>query len=207
MWSTLWLLAVVAAQALSLIEGTLGGDRRATRTLLQHIAPVIQRRARAMLRRGFSAIQIEDLVQEVWSTLLADDGRLLRAYDGERPLRAYVGVIARRAAKDVVRNASAQKRGGGLIHDELPADERLKGCGVTPGDAVEARDLLAGLVAHLDDELQGRGQLVMRCLYTDGRSVEETAELLGVTRNAVAIWQTKIRKRARLWLDSQNAIA
>ncbi|MGK0362077.1 MAG: DNA-directed RNA polymerase specialized sigma24 family protein, partial [Bradymonadia bacterium] len=122
MWPTLWLLAVVAAQALSLIEGTLAGDRRATRSLLSHIAPVIQRRVRSMLRRSFSSIQQEDLVQEVWSTLLADDGRLLRAYDGERPLQAYVGVIARRAAKDVVRNASAQKRGGGMIHDELPTE-------------------------------------------------------------------------------------
>ncbi|MGK0360472.1 MAG: RNA polymerase sigma factor (sigma-70 family), partial [Bradymonadia bacterium] len=126
-----------------------------------------------------------------------------RAYDGQRPLQAYVGVIARRAAKDVVRNASAQKRGGGMIHDELPTESMLKGCGVTPSDAVEARDLLDGLVAHLDTELQGRGRLVMRCLYTDGRTVEETAELLGATRNAVAIWQTKIRKRARIWLDSQ----
>lgn len=203
MINALLLLSLVAAQALSIIDAALAGDRRATRTLLGHIGPVIQRRVRAMLRRSFSAIQQEDLVQEVWSTLLANDGRLLRAYDGERPLQAYVGVIARRAAKDVVRNASAQKRGGGQIHDELPADELLGGCGVTPGDAVEARDLLDRLVEHLDAHFKGRGQLVMRCLYTDGRSVEETAELLGMTRNAAAIWQTKIRKVARVWLEAQ----
>lgn len=203
MFELLTLFALVASQALGLIEGTLSGDRRATRQLLEYIAPVIQRRARAMLRRSFSAIQQEDLVQEVWSTLLADDGRLLRAYDGQRPLRAYVGVIARRAAKDVVRNASAQKRGGGQIHDELPSDELLGGCGITPSDAVEARDLLDNMIQHLDGSLSKRGQLVMRCLYTDGRSVEETAEMLGMTRNAVAIWQTKIRKAARGWLDTQ----
>lgn len=196
-------LALVASQAMSLIQGTLAGDRRSARQLLQFIAPVIQRRVRAMLRRSFSAIQQEDLVQEVWSTLLADDGRLLRAYDGQRPLQAYVGVIARRAAKDVVRNASAQKRGGGQIHDELPSDEVLGGCGVTPGDEVEARDLLARMVEHLDGALSERGLLVMRCLYSDGRSVEETAEMLGMTRNAVAIWQTKIRKAARGWLSAQ----
>lgn len=201
MMGYLWtLLTLVASQAVSLIEATLAGDRRATRTLLQHIAPVIQRRARAMLRRSFSAIQQDDLVQEVWSTLLANDGRLLRAYDGQRPLQTYVGVIARRAAKDVVRNAGAQKRGGGVVHDELPSDALLAGCGVTPGDEVEARDLMIRLVAHLDDALSGRGLLVMRCLYADGRSVDETAQMLGMTQNAVAIWQTKIRKIAREWL-------
>ena len=67
---------------------------------------------------------VDDLVQEVWLRLLAEDGRLLRRWDAERAgLPHYVNLIAGQTVAKVAQRGHAQKRrpeGGFADVDDAP---------------------------------------------------------------------------------------
>lgn len=180
------------------------GDRSAARSMLRRLTPVIQARVRSTLRRRSSPLSPDDVVQEVWVTLMQDDKRLLRRYDPGRgsSLEGYVGGIADRVASDAVRRSRAGKRDAARTVTGLPDQVEDKASTVDP---ILDRDLLQRLFDHLEETLPRKGRLVLRYIFGDGLSTQETADALGVSQQVVHNWKFRIRKDARAFLAEAGA--
>lgn len=190
-----------------LIQRCLAGDRRAGRTLVHRLLPVIRARVRRCLGSATMG-EIDDLVQEIWTGLLADDGRQLRGWDAAKgaSLENYVGLIAKRKTLNALEHSRAQRRGGGQAAAELEAADHLT-LPERPSGAIYRRDQLVRLADHLRTTLPERGWLIFRLHFTDGHEVPEVAQALNVTAQVVYNWVFRIRQEARAWLTAQEASA
>ena len=96
----------------ALLDQALAGDVAATRRLVAAIMPIVQARvARTLVRRrggsGRDARQeVQDLAQDVFAALFADDGKVLRAWDPVRglTLASFCGLVAEREAASILRS-------------------------------------------------------------------------------------------------------
>lgn len=197
-------------ETVRLVERALAGEGEAVRALVHRLMPVIRARVRRLLRetRGgrLGPTDGDDLVQEAWLALLKDDGRQLRAFDPARgaSLETYVGLVAERTVRNARQKIVALKRGGDRVRvEDEDAPGRLASEAPGPEDVAASRQLAGALAARLREQLPERGWLVFRCLYTDGRPVDETAALLGVDRQVVYNWQHKIRRLARAFAEGE----
>ena len=198
-------------EAASLVRRALARQGADFRVLAARLVPVIRARVRRRLaaygRTGIGAHEPDDLTQEIWLTLLDDGGRQLLAYDPHRgmTLEGYVGRIAEREVHNRLVAARAAKRGGDrteVATDTLPEVPSAAG---DPESQIAAQNLAASLSAHLEATLPERGRAILRFLYTDGRSVEEIARVLGIQPQVVYNWQHRIRGAAAAYLATATA--
>ncbi len=174
-------------------------DRRA---LVRFLAPVIQTRvARLLVRRYGRATttrlraEIEDLTQEIFVRLFADDGRRLRAWDqAVAPARPFFGLVAERIAMNLL--ASRNKKPW-MDDTADPSDIGRDRAAAGPGPERRAvsRDALRRLVGRLG-ELNARDRALFQLIYVEQAEVGRIAETLGIKPGAV--YQGKRRLRQRL---------
>jgi RNA polymerase sigma factor (sigma-70 family) len=148
--------------------------------------------------------EIDDLVQEIWAGLLANDGHQLRGWDAGKgaSLENYVGLIARRKTLNALEHSRAQRRGGGQGAAEL---DEADGPPVRPSGVIYQRDQLVRLADHLRAHLPERGWLVFRLHFTDGNEVPDVARALNVSAQVVYNWVFRIRQEAQAWQAAQEA--
>jgi RNA polymerase sigma factor (sigma-70 family) len=187
-----------------LIEEAIAGRPSARTELVGRLDPVVRARIARVLSGRRS--EIDDLAQDIWVTLFAHRGKRLRAFDPARggSLEGFVGVLAEREARQLLRRGRAKKRGGGaevISLDGVP-EMPIAGAEPTPEAAAETKDLAARLGGFLDANLPPRGRLVLRYLYTDGNTPAETARALGAEIQVVYNWQHKIRALSRMFLET-----
>jgi RNA polymerase sigma factor (sigma-70 family) len=148
---------------------------------------------KALRRYGatFSRDDLDDLVGDVWLTLLRDDMRKLRQYDVARGFRiaSFLGLVATNATIDHLRARQAESS---------PLDEVLEDYASlraeVPRDVVEAREeaeLARAALARLSCDER---EFVVDC-FREERSPEELARALGVTTNTVYSRKFKIREK------------
>jgi RNA polymerase sigma-70 factor, ECF subfamily len=176
------------SRATTLLETAAPGDE----STLDRLVPLIYDELRAMAHRqlarerGDLTLQTTALVHEAYLKL-ADDTKVTRRG------RAYFFAAAARAMRrilvDRARRRNAAKRGGGA---EL----------VTLGEEDASVDAYAAELLELDDALERLGERsprqvrVVEYRFFAGMSVEETAEVLGVSARTVeSDWAM-----ARAWL-------
>ena len=203
----LFTVGLLGLTARALVSRMMRGDREAARALLKRVAPVIRARCRRVTVRSGGAVDADDLVQEVWLALLADDARALLDFEPERGVsfEGYVGMLTERAAWKVLRRDQAKKRGGHLKLVDLGDANDRPATAPDPASVTEARDMADRLGAHLRDRLPPRGQLVFRYLFSDGCTVQQTADAIGVTQQVVYNWSHRIRAVAREFMASAAA--
>jgi len=156
----------------ALMLAAAGGDGAAYRALLEALA----RHLRAFLRRRLARMpdEVEDLVQE---TLLAIHNQR-HTYDPEQPFTAWIHAIARYKLVDMLRHHGRHA----LLAD--PLDELHENLAShDDGEAALARRDLALLL----DSLPDRHRLPIVHVKIEGRSVEETARLTGMSVSAVKV--------------------
>ncbi len=194
----------------SLIRKALSGHGGSLRALTRRVLPVVRSRAAAYLRRRdgrLGAQDVDDLTQEIWLSLLEQDGKLLRGYDHSRgkSLEGYVGMVCRRELWRRNRAHLAERRGGGV--DAAPMEDARHAAAASPDPeaATIGRDLLVSLDRFLADALPERGQLVLKLVYEDHLGPTEAAQVLGVNIQVVYNWQHKIRGLCRTFLGDAEA--
>ncbi|SRR5260370_2837665 len=180
-------MAVSAPEITGLLRDWENGDREALNRLMPIVYDELRRAARNYMRRERASrtLQATALVNEVYLRLV--DITNVRWQD-----RAHFFAIAasmmRRILLDAARARAAGKRGGGELRITLHED-------------VLALDQAAGLVA-IDDALQALSQVdsrkaqVVELRFFGGLSVEEMAEVLGISPQSVK----RDWKLARAWL-------
>ncbi|MEO1617919.1 MAG: sigma-70 family RNA polymerase sigma factor [Planctomycetota bacterium] len=124
----------------------------------------------------------DDLVAEVFLTLLASDRVVLRRFRRDSSLATYLTVIARRVIARRLIDHAFQRR--------LPA-------GVEPAvdhhDRLENREEVERLMARLDPQESN----VVRMYHLEGKTYREISELVGLSENSIGPLLTRARQKMR----------
>jgi RNA polymerase sigma-70 factor (ECF subfamily) len=192
----------MVGKAESLLERALSREASAVRSLIDELTPVIQARVvRALARRkagpaaGRSARQeMEDMAQEVFVALFADDARVLRGWNKARGLSLvnYVGLVAERQVVSILRSGrrspwtdepTALDTLAGTVDDASPAEVRIA-----------SREAFAALLDRLRATLTPNGLDLFYALFVDEESVKAVCERTGMTEDAVYQAKSRIAK-------------
>ena len=196
--------ALSAEPDLTMIERALSGDRRAVKSLVDHITPVIQARvARALLKdprgrsRGSVREEVADISQEVFAALFADEGRVLKTWDPDKglSLQNFVGLVAHRQALSILRTGKRNP-----YTEDPTLDTELDS--YTPpshelAEAVETRDVARAVFQSMDAQLSPLGRRLFELIVLEERDVNEVAEEMGMGSAAVYAWRSRLGKLMR----------
>lgn len=159
--------------------------------LVHHVVVGTLRRARGEAPRG----RVEDLCQDVFVALFADDCRRLRMYRGDRgcSVASWVRVIAARTTLNVLRRDRPETS---LDGERAP---RLTDPGPDPLERMLARADRArfdALIA-LAEQLSPRDRLLLEMIYLRGMRAPAIAAALQVDRGVVYVRKNRLLKRLR----------
>lgn len=187
----------------ALLDLALSGDIAATRRLVGTLVPIVQARVvRTLVRRRGAAgrdvrQEVEDLAQEVFATLFADGGKVLRAWDASRglSLASFCGLIAEREAASILRSG----RRSPWTEAATELDELERSLAEVPDVEVRvsSREQLARLIDRVRGALSPRGLELFHRLVVDEESVESVCASTGMTADAVYAWKSRITKVVR----------
>src|SRR5579875_518649 len=162
------------------------GEKSAWDGFVRRYAGLILSAVRVTARHG---IDVEDIVQEVFTRLCKDDFRLLKTYDPARAgLSTWLTIVARSTARDVLRRRQPQ---------------------TTPYDAVPE----AALAAHSEPTeriklpeglLSPRQKLVLTMLYDRDMEVAEIAAALKVDPQTIRSTHHKAMLKLRQHFAPEN---
>ena len=169
-----------------LVDRCLTGEPAATRELFRRH----QRRVHACLFRVLGSNRdMDDLMQEAFLQVFQS----LRSWRAEASLTTWIDRVSVRCAYRYL-----SQRGRRVVTDELTGDDALPGPDLGPGARRKlARDGVRRLYAVLD-ELSPAARLAFTLHEIDGRTIAETAALVGstVTATKLRIWRARKRIEA-----------
>jgi RNA polymerase sigma-70 factor (ECF subfamily) len=186
----------------SLLPRALARDAAGVRALVDALLPVMQARIARTLRRSSRRPsdvrrELDDLLQEVLTTLFADDARTLRAWVPARglSLENFVGMVADHVTANHLasgrRNPWRESAAADVeLEERAGAEDSLEGIVLT-------RDLLKALVDAMRAQLSPLGSQLFFALMVEERSVEEVARAFEMTPAAVYAWRSRLAKLAR----------
>ena len=165
-----------------------GGDRGA----LDRLAPLVHAELRRIARRQMGGerqghtLQATALVNEVYLRLAGGEGLALR---DRAHFYAVCAQVMRHVLIDHARAHARDKRGGGAPHVAL--DEAAQAGAAGSDELIALDEALRGL-----EEVDPQKARVVALRYFAGLSIEETAEVLGVSPTTVR----REWRRAKAWL-------
>jgi len=180
----------------------LAGESPAVSQLVDRLTPVVQSRvARRLLAQGCGRErnvrqEVEDLVQEVFLRLFAEQGRVLREWRPERglSLENFVGLVAERQAVSILRTG---KRNPWKEDPTLDGDLDRASPEVGPEQVVASRQRLRKVVDRLREDLSPLGWQLFDLIYLRELTVDEVETRTGLSRVAIYAWRSRLRRLAR----------
>lgn len=171
----------------TLIEALRRGDPAAWRELLDRylklVCHVVRRTLQAYLGRA-DEHDVDDLVYELWQTLVKDKYRALAALGAPYDLKAFLAVSARRKAIDFVRGRKPT-----LSIDRALGDEGDESFAARIADdregAVEATPAEVRALGEAMKRLGGRERLIVRMFFMKGLKYREIARATRVPMNSI----------------------
>jgi len=182
------------------VARALSGSSDEVAQLIGLLTPVIRARVAqrldrsgALARCGDARFEVEDLTQEVLMRLFQRGGQALRRWDPARGLSLpnFAGLVARRHVASVLRRQHLHKESATpqeeLCNHPEPLDRTL--------ERLEAAQTIEMLFDVLRARISARAMQIALLIHAEGRSVSEVAEQLEMSRNAVYVACTRIRKQ------------
>jgi RNA polymerase sigma factor (sigma-70 family) len=194
-----------------IVERALAGDEPALRRLVAVLTPVIQARvARSLLlwRSGAAAgrdvrQEVEDLTQEMFLLLFAEDGKVLRSWQPERGLTLvnFVGLVTERRTASILRSGRRNpwQEDPTLIEDldrAAPEDG--------PEEITASREQMKLLLRRLTEELSPLGRHLFDLLFLRELALPEVVAQTGMSPDAIYAWRSRLRRLARRLLDEKS---
>jgi RNA polymerase sigma factor (sigma-70 family) len=173
------------------------------RSVVQALTPIVHTRVGCvLLRRAASSHgrnqrqEVEDMVQEVFEMLLADDGRRLLAWDPERGSAAtFFGLIAERCVLNIL--ANRKKSPWTEDPEEEDTLDRRRGAAGGVEERIMSRELLRELGRRLLDGLNERDRRLFELVFLEQADDEVVREELGLGRDALYQARHRLAKRVR----------
>ncbi|MES1989794.1 MAG: sigma-70 family RNA polymerase sigma factor [Pseudomonadota bacterium] len=178
-----WSGLMVAAQA---------GDRLAYHSVLREIVPMIERAAR---RKGVTGVSVDDVVQEVLSSI----HNARHTYDPARSFTAWVTTIAQRRALDLLRKQTRQgsrERHAPLAYESYAEPDMATDRGLDESD--KARILREAIAELGEGQREAVEHLALREL-----SLAEASRLTGKSTGALKVNLHRAMKALRTRLGGQ----
>ncbi|MEE2781029.1 MAG: sigma-70 family RNA polymerase sigma factor [Planctomycetota bacterium] len=179
----------------SLLDRCLAGEATAWRSFVDRfmglVIHVVQHVARSRSLR-LSEADRDDLVAEVFLTIVANDFAVLRHFRGQSSLATYLTVVARRVVvRAITRTRSAVGSPASQVSSELASD--------VPDPHPELSGVLSDReqVERLLDELQGAERDIVRLYHLEGRSYYEISIATGVPENSIGPLLSRAREKLR----------
>jgi RNA polymerase sigma factor (sigma-70 family) len=193
------------------IEALRDGDPDAAERIWNHFHRRLIRFAHRQLRnRGARAFDEEDVVVDVFDSLFRRmAGGEYPEVSGEKDLWRLLYAVTANKAKNQVRGASAEKRGGGAVRGDSvfltsgsteAGFDHLESSEPTPEDIVLLRETIAGLLGQLPDEHRSIAVLKMQA-YSNAEIAEQLRYSLATLERRLK----EIRERWQAALDEQPA--
>jgi RNA polymerase sigma-70 factor (ECF subfamily) len=192
-----------------LVARAIARDRRAIDALVAMLAPVVHVRVARTLERSASRCgrrdlrqDVEDLVQEVFSALFANGGRVLQAWDPERgaSLINFVGLVAEHHVASILRSSRRQPWGR-----EIASSDTLEiASPVSPEGPVASRQLFARVLDRLRGEVSPRGLELFYALVVHEEPLDAVCARFAMNPDSVYAWRSRLLKRARAILVELN---
>jgi len=177
----------------ALVRETLAGNKAAFDKLVKLFAP----RVFAIIYRFFSEKQqAEDIAQDVFIKAY----RALHTYGQERPFANWLSAITTRHCYRELKkrkarpetNASAISFDGSAIIDILCFDP-----GSSARNTPEQKLVIKELAEKVLEKLSAREKMVLVLIEVEGKSMKETAALMGITPINVKVSSFRARKKAK----------
>lgn len=188
-----------------LVQEALAGDSAALGVLVGRLTPVIQARvARAILARGSALGRqrrelIEDLTQEIFLLLFADDAKILRDWQPGRGLSIenFAGLVATRRALSILRSG---KKSAWLDDPTLADDFDEATTAPSPERQTASKQQLNILLGRLRERLSPLGWRLFDLLLIQERTLAEVETETTLSRDAIYAWRSRLRRLAgQLW--------
>ncbi|MEO1338418.1 MAG: sigma-70 family RNA polymerase sigma factor, partial [Myxococcota bacterium] len=152
--------------------------------------------------KGDLGRDLEDLMQEVFVRLFAENARALRAWDPDRGL-SLVGFVRMVADREVSNVFASGRRQPSAERLELEENMDLHARSTAPDEERRAidRDLLLKVYRELQTWLTPRGRELFTVVYLEERPLEEVAERFEMKRGALYAWRNRVGRKARSLLE------
>ncbi len=167
----------------------LKGNRNEWEAFVRRVSPVVfSVIKKTLVSAGRDTEEAQDILQELFARLCANNFQILKRYDPERArLTTWLSVIARNMTIDYLRRfryeSFEQKDMADTSHEDN--DERM-----------DSQKVLISF-----DLLPERQMLLMKLLYEKGLSVKDVASFMGVTEQTVRSMRHKAIQKLRNILD------
>lgn len=130
----------------------------------------------------------EDLIGDVFLTIVKDDFTVLRQFRGNSSLATYLTVIARRVAvHQLLKRKNAATPTSGL-------DGNLE---TSNGQSVEKRLSNHEEIGRLLEELEGTEAEIVRLYHLEGKSYQEISSSTGMPENSIGPTLSRAREKMR----------
>lgn len=185
----------------TLLDAALSRDHGAVERLIRHLLPVIQYNVgRALVGDPFGSQarnmreEVEDLCQEVLTTLFKEDARVLRVWDPTRgaSLRTFVGTVARRRAGAIL---GAKRHNPWYL---LPVEQEHLEAALRESpeaeSALAARQVWTIALAATLDAQSDKGKQIGAYLFRDGLDNADIAQRTGMSPSAVYQWRSRLTR-------------
>ncbi len=173
----------------ALVDRVLCGDAEAIEELLVTICGSML----TAIAREFS-YDPEDLVQELYLHLAADDWRRLRTWKGDAAVKSWVRIVARNLCEDLVKDC---RRCEPLSDEETlgPADDELRFIADERLDCIAIMDAIERI----------NNSLYRSILYglSEGKTLEQIALAYGETRDQLYVAKSRAVKQLREIMEAQ----
>lgn len=197
-----------------LLERCLARESRAWREFVDRflglVVHVINHTCQARSVR-LAPTDVEDMISEVFLTIVNEDFAVLRRFRGDACLSSYLAVIARRV---VVRELLKRKVTATLTdflddptkaldkgaRDKTALDKKVLDKSPSPEERISNRDE----VLRLLDRLDGSEADIVRMYHLEGKSYHEISAKMGLPENSVG--PTLSRARAKLRRGSEGSL-
>ncbi len=200
-----------SSRAATLLASALAGEESALEALVDCLTPPIQERvAWTLIQRrppgGAYDIRehVNDLTQEVFMALFANDAKTLRSWDPERglSLERFAGLVAERRATSVLRSSRRNPwKEQTTDTDQL---DRNQSEGGDPEVQAAAKELYDGILDRLRMDLSPLGWHLFELLFVHGHAIATIQESTGLSSAAIYAWRSRLRKRARALADEMG---
>jgi len=194
-------IATLAESSQSLLKSMRSNEPRAWERLVRIYGPVIRKQ---VARRGVSADAVDDVIQEIFTSLYKSLNRFRKRVSTDRFL-FWVRDITRKRIGDHFRRENGQKNGvGGLANIRRVMSCAAPGRSESVDRSWNQQDLLRDTIKRVTGFLDHRVRPETRDLFLrvtmDGASVRIVAEEFGKSETAVRTSVSRVLQRLRLHL-------
>lgn len=175
-----------------IVRELLQGNRRAADVFVRRVQHAIMRSLRGF--RQFSASDIEELFQDVFERIFANDCDVLARWRGEGSVAAYVATIARNLARDRLRARSD--------HDPEPLDDpdALVGDAADP-EAIARVNELRRMMRVAIQQLGPPHEQVLTLVELEEMSYAEAGQRLDRSANYIGVQLHQAKRALRALIE------